>query len=108
MTKLLSNHNECHLQCPSCKEDFDIISLGPHYETCIRDKLKLIRGGGPRMCEDCGKVLSNNQTYYYHRKTHLRNTGLTEEEATKKKLLFFCEKCPKSFQSQNGLKLHVK
>ena len=59
------------------------------------------------MCQICGKVLANNQTYYYHKKTHLR-PGLTEEEAADKKLLFYCDECPKTFSSQNGLKLHVR
>ena len=48
VVKILENHNGCHSQCPSCKEDFDIINLGSHYETCIREKMKLIRGGRPR------------------------------------------------------------
>ena len=45
---MLKNHIGCHSQCPSCKENFDIINLGTHYETCIREKMKLIRGGRPR------------------------------------------------------------
>ena len=48
-------------QCPACKDIYDIVELGSHYETCVREKIKLIRCGKPRQCPDCGKVLSNNQ-----------------------------------------------
>merc|ERR1712038_1484524 len=108
MGMLENNHGEDpNVKCPACKDIYDIVELGSHYETCVREKIKLIRCGKPRQCPDCGKVLSNNQTFYYHKKTHQRQ-GLNEEEAADKKLLFFCDSCPKTFQSQNGLKLHVK
>ena len=58
------------------------------------------------MCPKCGKVVSFHG-WYPHLKIHLREEGVTEEQAGQK-LWYKCDKCPEQFPHPGTLKYHKK
>jgi KRAB domain-containing zinc finger protein len=46
-------------------------------------------------CLECGKIFSNYQTFYHHKKMHER-------------IIYRCVQCPSTYKSKHGLRYHIK
>ena len=88
------------VDCPSCKKNFHFAEIQSHYEECSQVKLR------HSACPTCGKVMENAKMKH-HEKIHMREKGMTEEEA-KTTLFYHCEKCGKKLISMSGLRLHLQ
>ena len=62
-------------------------------------------GERPFQCTQCGLTFSFQSTLSTHRKTHLREENVPEEEANMR-LYYVCEVCGKNFRSNGALKTH--
>ena len=54
---------------------------------------------------ECGSTFSFQSTFLAHKKIHLRERGISEEDA-KLRLYYFCDQCGKSYANKAGLKIH--
>ena len=90
-------------ECPACKDQFPMEEIGPHYEVCVvRDLRKRAA-----QCTTCGKTFKRESHLEVHRKVHLREQGVSEEEAGTA-LYHFCDRCGKRFKGKHILKAHVE
>ena len=96
--------------CPTCKVSFTPDELSDHYKICVVETQRRkwqTYNRKEKTCEKCGKVFHNMNSYSSHMKVHLREEGVSEEQA-KQKLYYYCDQCPKRYTKSKSLKKHVK
>ena len=87
------------VDCPSCKTKVPLDEIQPHYKDCINKK--------DQICPDCGKQFMLKQKLIEHMRVHMRQRGLTDEEANTT-LYYYCDQCGGKYTSRQQLRKHQK
>ena len=95
----LAHTQEPFTVCPSCETKVPFDQIQSHYEGCLREK--------DQMCPVCGKKFMGKKAITEHMAFHMRQQGLTDEEA-KTTLYYYCDKCGRKCSSRKNLRTHVK
>ena len=86
--------------CPSCQTTVHFDEIEPHYKVCVKPKGQL--------CPECGKtIVGQGREMKRHMAIHMRQQGLTNEEA-KTTLYHYCDKCGIRSTSRENLGIHQK
>ena len=108
------SHKEDPLvDCPQCKRSVHYCNIQSHYEDCITSYMEALlkaskdAEGKLLTCTICGKMVKGNKRMKSHEKIHMREKGMTEDEA-QTTLFYHCDKCGKKVVSRNSLRLHMK
>ena len=91
LSKVHGIHQHMKYQCPKCPSSFNFQNhLQAHVE-----KHSLPNREPDLFCEHCEMIFNNRSALNYHMQKHVKPK-------------YQCTKCPRSFQSEFGLKYHLK
>jgi len=91
LSKVHGIHRNMEYQCPKCPSSFNFANhLKAHVE-----KHSIPNREPDLFCEHCDMIFNNRSALNYHMQKHVKPK-------------YQCTKCPKSFQSEFGLKYHLK